>query len=51
MKKVTWFYSVYSIQGLNKSEPISLGLDMLLLPPLSILSALELLSAGQQLGI
>jgi len=44
MKKVSWFYSVYSIQGLNKSEPISLGLDMLLLPPLIILLTLDSLS-------
>jgi len=51
MKKVTWSYSVYSMHGLNWSEPISLGLDMLLLPPLIILSALESLSAEQQLGI
>ena len=52
MKKVVWSYSVYSMQELNKSEPISLGLDMLLLPPLSILIALDYsLSAGQQLGL
>jgi len=47
MKKVVWSYSVYSMQELNKSEPISLGLDMLLLPPLIILSALDSLSAEQ----
>ena len=51
MKKVAWSYSVYSMQELNKSEPISLGLDMLLLPPLIILSALDSLSAEQWLGL
>jgi hypothetical protein len=51
MKKVSWSYDVYSMQGLNKSESFSLCLDMLLLLPLIILLVLELLSAEQQLGI
>ena len=47
MKKVSWDYSVYSMQGLNKSEPISLGLDMLLCRSLIILGALDSLYRQQ----